>query len=306
MTGQVRHPGARGRLGRLVRVAGRRPSATVGAAVLFGFGLLALLASPLAGASADAQVGPVFAPPSGAHLLGLDDQGADVLKQLVVGTRVSILVATAATLVASVIGGAVGLLAGYLGGWVERALMALTDYFILVPALPLMIVVAQVWGPDLWHSVLIIGMLLWTPMARVTRAEVKVVRTRGYVLRAVAMGASRRRIIWKHVLPQVRGLLAANAVLIIAAAVFAEAALAFLGVGDPETVSWGAMIQHASERGAISQDAWWAVIPPGVCIALVVVACNLVSLAFDVTARHRHGRGAMPPGRSVEVEYVHG
>jgi peptide/nickel transport system permease protein len=293
---------ARSRLRGAVRAVGERRAALIGGIVLAVFAALALLGPWLTGHDVGAQVGPVYGRPDLTHPLGLDDGGADVLKQIVAGSRVSMLVAVLATLVATSVGALIGIAAGYAGGPVDRLLMWLTDYFILVPALPLMIVVAEVWGPALSHTVVIIGILLWTPTARVTRAQVQTLRTRAFVQRARAMGAGHTRVIRHHILPQTRALLVANAVLTIAAAVFAEAALAFLGLEDPATVSWGALIQHASARGAVSAGAWWAIVPPGVCIALVVLAANLVSLTVEDAG---HARLAAPHMSRHPIEVIH-
>ncbi|MBS1868113.1 MAG: ABC transporter permease [Actinobacteria bacterium] len=266
----------------------RRPSAFgVGLTVLALFCVAALLGPAIAPYGLHEQVGGVFQPPSWSHPLGTDDAGRDVLSLCIGGARVSMVVAVAASFVAIAIGASIGVIAGYSGGLVDGVLMRITDYFLVVPALPLMIVISTVWGPSLWHVVLVIGALLWTPSARVLRAEVLTVRERSYVLRVRAMGASRTRIIVHHVLPQVRALIAANCVLTISVAIFFESALAFLGLESADTVSWGTMIADAFRRAAASSGAWWAFVPPGICIAIVVLACNLVGSAVEDRAGTR-------------------
>ena len=141
--------------------------------------------------------------------------------------------------------------------------MRITDYFLVIPDVPLMIVVAAIWGPSLFHIVIVIGILLWTSTARVIRAQVKSVRERVYVKRARSLGAGHPRIVVRHVLPQVAPLLIANTVLTIAVAIFDETALAFLGLGDPSRISLGKVIENAFQRAAISSGAWWAIVPPG-------------------------------------------
>ena len=182
------------------------------------------------------------------------------------------------------IGGGIGIVAGYLGGRIDGILMRITDYFIVVPALPLMIVVAAVWGPNLTHVILIVGLLLWAPTARIIRAHVLSIRERGFIQRAQAMGASNWRILFRHVLPHTQALLVANTVLTIAVAIFFESALAFLGLESANTISWGTMIANSFQRAAISNGAWWAIVPPGACIALVVVGCNLLGTAIEDAA----------------------
>jgi peptide/nickel transport system permease protein len=200
---------------------------------------------------------------------------------LIWGTRTSLIVGFAATFVSMVIGGTVGVVAGYFGGHTDNVLMRITDYFLVIPDVPLMIVVAAIWGPSLFHIIIVIGILLWTSTARVIRAQVKSVRERVYVKRARALGAAHARIVIRHVLPQVAPLLVASTVLTIAVAIFDETALSFLGLGDPSTISLGRMIENAFERAAISAGAWWAIVPPGVVVTLLILACSLVGGALE-------------------------
>ena len=256
-------------------------AATLGLVILGAFGVLGLLASVIAPSSIHKHAGAVFGPPSASHLLGLDDSGADMLGLVLMGTRVSMLVGLVSTIISVVLGGVIGVLAGYFGGRVDAVLMRLTDVFLVVPILPLMIVVAALWGPSVSHAILIIGLLSWTPTARVMRSQVLTTRERAFVRRAKALGSGHGRIIWHHVLPRVRGQLFANFVIVLASAIFFEAALAFLGLESVTTVSWGTLIANAFNRAASSAGAWWAFVPPGLCIALVVLACSLVAMSFE-------------------------
>ena len=142
--------------------------------------------------------------------------------------------------------------------------MRVTDYFLVLPDLALMIVLAAVFGPSLRNIILVIGLLRWTSTARVVRSQVRSVRERTFVKRARAMGAGDLYILRRHVLPQVGTLLMANTVLTIAIAIFNETSLSFLGLGDPTAVSWGTMLHFAFSSAAISSGAWWFVVPPGV------------------------------------------
>jgi peptide/nickel transport system permease protein len=259
----------------------RRPSAAIGAVVLALITAAAVLAPWLAPYGLHEQVGQPFEPPSWQHPLGLDDGGIDMVTLLMWGARISLVVGFAATFVSMVIGGTVGLLAGYFGGKTDGVLMRITDYFLVIPDVPLMIVVAAIWGPSLFHIVIVIGILLWTGTARVIRAQVKSVRERVYVKRARALGAGHTRIIVRHVLPQVAPLLIANTVLTIAVAVFDETALAFLGLGDPSRTSLGKVIENAFQRAAISAGAWWAIVPPGIVVALLILSCSLIGQALE-------------------------
>ena len=288
MSVALREPGAvietepiRSRRGLVWDTIRRRPSALAGAVILSVVILGALLAPWIAPYDLHTQVGPVFGAPSWSHPLGLDDGGIDMVTLLMWGARVSLLVGFAATLVSMVIGGTVGLLAGYFGGKTDTVLMRITDYFLVIPDVPLMIVVAAIWGPSLFHIIIVIGILLWTSTARVLRAQVKSVRELVYVKRARSLGASHTRIVLRHVLPQVAPLLIASTVLTIAVAIFDETALAFLGLGDPSRISLGKMIENAFQRAAISTGAWWAIVPPGVLVALIILACSLIGGAIE-------------------------
>lgn len=258
-----------------------RPSATVGLVILLVFVILAIIGPLIAPFSTTQATSIVYAAPSGRHWLGTDDGGIDVLSLVLVGGRTSLLVGGAATVVAMGIGGIVGVLSGYFGGWVDTVLMRITDYFLVIPDLVLMIVVATVWGPSLSHVILVIGILLWTSTARIIRAQVKTLKERLFVRRARAMGAGHTLIIVRHILPQIGPLLIANTVLTVATAIFDETALDFLGLGDPNSVSWGVILEHANDRTAVSYGAWWTVVPAGLCIALVIVACYLLGQAIE-------------------------
>jgi peptide/nickel transport system permease protein len=259
----------------------RRPSAVVGALLLGAIIVTAVLAPWVAPYGLHEQVGEPFEPPSRAHLLGLDDGGIDMVTLLMWGTRISLVVGFAATFVSIVIGGTIGLTAGYFGGKTDGVLMRITDYFLVIPDVPLMIVVAAIWGPSLFHIVIVIGILLWTSTARVIRAQVKSVRERVYIKRARALGAGHWRIVSRHVLPQVAPLLIANTVLTIAVAVFDETALAFLGLGDPSRISLGKIIENGFQRAAISAGAWWAIVPPGILVALLILGCSLMGQSLE-------------------------
>jgi peptide/nickel transport system permease protein len=269
------------RRGVVRRTLSQRPSAIVGIVLLTVIVLMGLFAPWIAPYGLHEQVGQPFEAPSPAHPLGLDDGGIDMVTLLMWGTRISLLVGFAATAVSILIGGTVGLAAGYFGGKVDTVLMRITDYFIVIPDVPLMIVVAAIWGPSIGHIIIVIGILLWTGTARVLRAQVKSVRERVYVQRARALGATHWRIVGRHVLPQVAPLLIANTVLTVAVAIFDETALSFLGLGDPSAISLGKVIENAFERAAISSGAWWAIVPPGILVALIILSCSLIGGALE-------------------------
>ena len=265
----------------------RERQSVVGLAILVLFVAVALLAPLIAPDGPRTQVGGPYAAPSGSHWLGLDDGGIDMLTLIMYGARISLLVGFAASLVAMVIGGGVGILSGYFGGKVDVILMRITDYFLVIPDIPLMIVVAAIFGRSLLNIIIIIGVIYWTSTARLIRAQVKSVRERTYVKRAQALGASDVRLMRRHVLPQIVPLLIANTVLTVATAIFAETYISFLGLGDPSSISWGRLIQNSLTGGAIFHHAWWAIVPPGVCVTLLILACTIIGQSIEDTLNPR-------------------
>jgi len=252
-------------------------AALVGLAILAFFVFVAVFAPFLEPYDPTAKTGPVYDPPSSAHWLGTDDGGGDMLSLLIAGSRVSLAVGFIAALVAIVIGGTVGVLSGFFGGKTDTVLMRFTDYMLVIPDIPLMIIAAALFGRNLKN----IGIIYWTSTARLIRAQVKSVRERVYVKRAQALGAGNRRLVFKHVLPQVAPLLIANTVLMIALAIFAETFISFLGLGDPSTISWGRLIENAFTGEATINNAWWAIVPPGVCVTVVILACTMIGQSVE-------------------------
>jgi peptide/nickel transport system permease protein len=255
--------------------------AVAGLAIIAAFVLIAVVGPLLIDGDPRAKVGGVFDPPSWQHVLGTDGGGADMVSLLVAGARVSLLVGFAAAAVSALIGGTVGLLSGFFGGKTDIVLMRITDYFLVIPDIPLMIVVAALFGRSLTNIILIIGAIYWTSTARLLRAQVKSVRERVYVKRARALGAGNTRLILRHVLPQVTPLLIANTVLLIAYGIFAETFITFLGLGDPSAISWGRLIENAFTDNAILNNAWWAIVPPGMAVTVVVLACTMTGQAVE-------------------------
>ncbi len=223
----------------------------------------------------------VLQPPSFDHILGTTENGSDVFSQILVGTRVSVLVGFAAAFISAVLGSMVGLLSGYYGGWTDRILDALENWFLVIPTLPLMIVLARLLDPSLTVLIVVIGFTSWAGTGRIVRAQVLTLRERAFVERARALGAGDTYIIRKHILPNTLPLIFANTVLIIAVAILSEAALSFLGLGDPTRISWGTMLENAFNSGAPSAGAWWYVIPPGLCITMLVLAVSLLGFLFE-------------------------
>jgi peptide/nickel transport system permease protein len=261
-------------LGRIARGIRSRPLVTACAAVLVLMALMAIFAPLVAPYNPNHQYGAPFAKPSASHWLGLDDAGEDELSRLIWGARISMLIGAGAATIAMLVGTSAGILGGYFGGWLDLVLVQVTDFFLAVPVIPLMMVAIAVFGRSLTNSIAIIGLLSWMYVMRPVRAEVRSLRERGYVKRVEVLGASRARMIVTHILPHVLPIVVALTVLSIANAVFAEAALAFLGLGDPSVISWGQLIYDAAQSSAVSVGAWWVILPPGIMIACVVLAAT--------------------------------
>jgi peptide/nickel transport system permease protein len=240
-----------------------------------------LLADP-AGLHAVNTIGnPAWASPSEFHPLGTDHLGRSVMTQFIWGARISLLVGLAATVLAMLIGSVVGITAGFLGGWIESVLMRLTEWFLVIPFLPLAIVLAAILGPSIQNIILVIGITSWPSAARLIRAQVLTLKERLYVDRSRALGASDWHLMTRHVLPNVSGLIIANTTLTVPVAILSETTLSFLGLGDPSRASWGKMLQESFEAGALTQQAWWYYVPPGVGILLVVLAFTLCGHALE-------------------------
>lgn len=281
---------------RLALAGVRRDPAALGGVIVLGlFAAMALCAPLLASRSGLSAIqsldNPVWSPPSGDFLLGTDHLGRSVWAQFVYGSRVSLLVGLAATVLTVVIGATVGVLAGYAGGWVDAVLMRLTDWFLVIPFLPLAIVLAAVLQRSVWTIIFVIGVTSWPGAARLVRSQVISVKQRLYVDRARALGAGRWHIIGRHVMPNVAGLIFANVTLAVPISILTETTLSFLGLGDPRQASWGKTIEEAFAAGAITRNAWWYYLPAGLGIATVVLAFTLFGRAmeeiFDPRLRER-------------------
>ena len=256
-----------------------------GLGILLLFVIVALAAPALVPAreltAAAGRGNPDFAPPSAEFPLGTDEIGRSILAQLIWGARISLFIGLVATVVAVVIGSALGVTAGFVGGRVERVLMALDDWFLVIPFLPLAIVLAAVLGSSATTLALVIGVTSWAGSGRLLRAQVLSVKERLFIERSRALGAGNLHIIMRHVLPHTAPLILANAILTVPGAILAESTLAFLGFGNRFSPSWGKMLEGALSSGAISLDIWWYYLPPGICIVAVVMAFTLVGRALE-------------------------
>ena len=212
---------------------------------------------------------------SAATPLGTDFQGRDILSRLIHGARVSLIVGLMGTLVAGGIGTAMGILSGYVGGWVDQIIMRVTDAWLALPAIVFAIFLAAMTGPSMWNIVVILGAVYWTRYARVIRGEVLTLREREFVKLAEIAGASKWRVIKRHILPNVMNTATVLASLTVGVVIIAEASLSFLGVGvPPPQPAWGLMLSEA--RPTLLAGQWWLTVFPGLCILLIVLATQLL------------------------------
>lgn len=269
----------------------------IGLAVLAFFVALALAAPLLADAKelnpvfARAQGNPQWAPPDFFGPLGTDHIRRSVWAQFVWGSRVSLFVGLAATVLTILIGSIVGIISGFVGGRLDGALMRLTEWFLVIPFLPLAIVLASVLGRSVWNIIFVIGITSWPSTARLVRAQVLTVKQRLFVDRSRSLGASGGHIVLHHVLPNVSGLILANATLAVPISILTETTLSFLGLGDPSSASWGKTLEEAFVNGAIVRNAWWYFLPAGLGILAVVLAFTMIGRTLEEIANPRLSRG---------------
>jgi len=207
------------------------------------------------------------------HPLGTDSKGRDMLAMIASGARVSLLVGLIATGIAIILGTIIGVLSAYLGGWVDNALMRFTDVIMTFPFFLLLVLIVFIFGPSLAIIVLAIGLTGWTGTARLLRSEALSLRTREFVTAAKAMGASDNRVIFRHLIPNIISLIIIIATLAIPGVILAEAALSFIGLGDPTVPSWGIILEAGQHS---LRTAWWVAVEPGVMLFLTVLAFNFL------------------------------
>lgn len=254
------------------------------AAALFGAALvaalsLAIIFAPLLTSYDATSLGAVaLRPPSLEHLMGTDDLGRDVFARVLYGGRISLLVGTVAAIISVTLGLLIGVVAGFSGGAVDEALMRATEVFQIVPRLLVAIVVVAMIGGSITSVIFVIGILSWPLTARLIRAQTLVLRREEFISAATMSGASYSRLIVKQILPNILPLLLVTASMQVAVAIMAEAALSFLGLGDPSFPSWGQMLQQS--QGFLRQ-AWWMSFFPGCALALIIFGLNLLSDGFS-------------------------
>jgi peptide/nickel transport system permease protein len=270
--------------GRSWREFRRHKTGVFGLCVLVVFALVAIFAPVLAnpdGLEVTKATGPVLAAPSSAYWLGTDENGRSVLTLLIYGSRVSLFVGLMATLISMVIGTLVGIASGHFHGVVGTLLFRLTEWFLVIPFLPLALVLATLLGPSLLTISFVIGVTSWPGTALLIRSQTLSIEARPYMERARVLGAGNWHQMTRHVLPNVMPMVFANTTLTVAIAILAETTLSFLGLGDPTRVSWGTMLDSAFSNGAMTLGAWWFLFPPGICVVIVVLAFTVAGQALE-------------------------
>lgn len=262
------------------------PLGVLGMAILGMFVLLAILGPVLA------PYGPIettyrpdgalarLDPPSRQHWLGTTNLGEDVFSQTLLGTRLALIVGFISAFCITFIGTNIGLIAGYAGRWVDDLLMRITDIAYGIPFIPFGIVLVALLGASKWNIIIAISLLMWRTTARVIRSQVLSLKERPFIWSAKASGAGPMRILDIHIAPNILPLTFLYVALGVSWAVETEASLSFIGLGDPAAISWGRMLYFAFWAGAMRR-AWWWVIPPGLCIGLLVVSCYLIARAYE-------------------------
>jgi peptide/nickel transport system permease protein len=261
----------------------RNRKSITGLVILGFFVLVAILADVLAPYSPTKVDNTArFEPPSAEHWLGTTHLGEDVLSQVVHGTRGVIVVGFLAAIMATVIAVVVGVVAGYVRGWRSESLSALTNVFLVIPGLPLIIIVASMFDdPPLVVIAAVLGLTGWAWGARVLRAQTMSLRNRDFVQAARANGEPLHRIIGHEMLPNLMALIAASFVGTVTAAILGLTTLSYIGVIPVNTYNWGTILNWASAQGAFRQNQWWWFLPPGLCIAAIGVALSLINFGID-------------------------
>ena len=269
-----------------LRVVLSYPSALIGVSLILLFTLIAVFAPLLAPYGAfevvyDQSGGVIrLSPPTAVNWLGTTNQGMDVFSQLIWGSRIALIVGMLSALGSVILGTLIGLAAGYFGGWVDEVLMRITDVAFGIPFLPFAMVTISIATPSLTLVVLLVIFFLWRTTARVIRAQVLSLKTRPFVWAARAAGAGHLKIVFLHIAPNVLPLSFLYVAIGVQTGVMLEAALSFLGFGDPHVQSWGIMLNAAFSAGAM-RSAWWWVLPPGVALSLFVLSVFAVSRAYE-------------------------
>lgn len=275
-------------LGRAIATLWSNGKARIGIVLLGFFILLAVFAPLIANHSPSSTDFAPYQNPSGTNWLGTTANGQDVFSQMVYGSRVSLLVGISAGLVATIVAVVLGLIAGYRPGPVDEVIGFITNLALVIPGLPLMIILAAYLpSRSVWTIVLVVALTSWATGARVVRSQAITLRTRDFVTSAAFSGESMSRIVFREILPNMTSLVAGSFFGAATAAVMAEASLEFLGLGNPETISWGTILHFAQQQNALLTGQWVLVFAPGLAIALLSVSFTFINFGVDALSNPR-------------------
>lgn len=273
----------------LVRAFLRSPGGVVGLVLLLAVVIVAALAPLIAPVDPWEMVGAPFEPPLSPDLpLGSDTLGRDIAAGLAHGARVSLAIGLASTLAALLVGVVVGALAGWFGGVIDDALMRLAELFQTIPGFILAVLLVATLGPSLGHEIAAIAAISWPPLARLTRGEFLRLKGREFVRAAACQGERPAALVLRHILPNAVAPIIVTGSLTVATAILIESALSFLGLGDPNLMSWGYMVGAAR---TVIRQAWWMSVFPGAAILVTVLAINLVGEALNDALNPRLAHG---------------
>jgi peptide/nickel transport system permease protein len=247
--------------------------AVVGLTIVGFFAVLALVPQLLSPYSPTSISFTQLTEPSGVHVFGTDELGRDLLSRVIWGSRVSLLFGILAASLSLALGAALGLLAGYYGGWVDQILSRAFEIILMIPAFFLLVMVVAIFGNNINFEVLVVGITIWPANARIMRASVLSLKERQFVRATVATGASRTRVIFHHILPNAVQPVIVNSNLQIGQAILFEAGMSFLGLSDPNIISWGQMVNSGAFH---LLNAWWLAFFPGIAIAILILSFNLI------------------------------
>jgi ABC-type dipeptide/oligopeptide/nickel transport system permease subunit len=279
--------GWRHKLSEFWSVFRRDKAAVVGLGMLAAIVFIAVFADYIAPYNPFARVGRPYEPPSSKHLLGTNDIGQDIFSELIYGTRASLLIGFIAAATATTLGTLIGVTAGYYGRAVDEVLMRITDIWLSIPSLLFSIFLAAIiirTGrlPMYYSVILAIALTSWPPVARLTRSATLSLKERPYIEATIALGASSRRIILKHILPNIAPIILVEIVVRTGNAMLTEATLSFLGLGDPTVKSWGTILNFAMVKNAPILGLWWWFLPPGLMIAVTVMSVMMIGRGLEI------------------------
>lgn len=259
----------------------RNPKATMGGIILLFFIGLAVFAPVISPGDPNEFVNVPHLEPSAEHWFGTEGQGKDVFRQTVWGARNSLTVGFATGIITTLVGVAIGMIAGYFGGRIDDALSMLTNVVLIIPGLPLLVVLASFLKPGLATIVFVLSVVGWAWPARVMRAQTLSLREKDFASAAIVSGESKLRIIFSELLPNLTSLIVGGLIGSVTYAIGAETALSFLGLTNVGDVSWGTNLYWAQNNAGLLVGAWWTIIPSGLCVALVAFALSLINYAMD-------------------------